>query len=97
VSVGLGFHAQMTLDEAKAFCSQRESHLTAKADALTQRAARLKARIKLVMGALAATPGLLPPVFALLGHRSRMCTNTRVETEALTPATRLMSVRRCHR
>ena len=52
VSVGLGFHAQMTLGEAVAFCTQREAQLNASIDALTQRASVLKARIKVVMGTL---------------------------------------------
>ena len=52
VSVGLGFHAELTLDEAVALCTQREAHYTAAAEELTERAARLKARIKLVYGAI---------------------------------------------
>jgi prefoldin subunit 5 len=50
VAVGLGFHAQMTLDEAVAFATQREADLNVTIEALTQRVARLKARIKLVLG-----------------------------------------------
>ena len=49
VDVGLGFHAQMTLDEACAFATQRETALNARAEELTQRATRLKARIKLAL------------------------------------------------
>ena len=41
VDVGLGFHAQMTLDEACAFATQREA-LNARAEELTARATRLK-------------------------------------------------------
>ena len=52
VSVGLGFHPQMTLAEAEAFCNEREAALTAASEVLTERAARLKARIKLVIGAI---------------------------------------------
>lgn len=52
VSVGLGFHPQMTLAEAETFCMQREATLTASSEALTERAAQLKARIKLAMGAI---------------------------------------------
>ena len=52
VSVGLGFHAELTLDEAVALCTQREAHYTSVAEELTERAARLKARIKLVYGAI---------------------------------------------
>ena len=52
VSVGLGFHAEMSLDEAVTFCTQREAALNGSVEALTDRAARLKARIKLVVGAI---------------------------------------------
>ena len=52
MSVGLGFHAEMSLDEAVAFCTQREAALNGSVEALTDRAARLKARIKLVVGAI---------------------------------------------
>lgn len=52
VSVGLGFHPQMTLAEAEAFCVHREAALTTSAEALTERAIQIKARVKLVMGAI---------------------------------------------
>ena len=52
VDVGLGFHAQMTPAEAIAFSTQRESKLSEAAEALTQRAAKLKAQIKLTIGAI---------------------------------------------
>ena len=52
ISVGLGFHAEMTLAEAVAFSTAREATLNAAADKLTQQAAQLKARIKLVVGAI---------------------------------------------
>ena len=52
VDVGLGFHAQMTLDEAGAFAASREAALNEKVEALSARAARLKAHIKLVVGAI---------------------------------------------
>ncbi len=52
VNVGLGFHAEMTLDEALAFAAAREKQLGEQAEALTARAARLKAHIKLVVGAI---------------------------------------------
>ena len=51
-SIGLGFHAELTLDETVTFCTQREAHYTAQAEELTERAAKLKARIKLVLGAI---------------------------------------------
>ena len=43
---------QMTLEEAVRFSSAREARLSAAADELTDRAARLKAKIKLVIGAI---------------------------------------------
>ena len=54
VNIGLGFHAQMTLEEAAAFCTQREAHYTAATEELTDQAARLKARIKLVVAVRSA-------------------------------------------
>ena len=42
----------MTLEEAVQFSSAREARLSAVADELTDRAARLKAKIKLVIGAI---------------------------------------------
>ena len=50
VNVGLGFHAQLTLQEAVGLCEQREAHYKTAAFALTERVARTKARIKLVIG-----------------------------------------------
>lgn len=52
VNIGLGFHAQMTLDEASAFSTQREAALSESVEALNKRAAQLKARIKIVIGAI---------------------------------------------
>ncbi|KAL1528570.1 hypothetical protein AB1Y20_009911 [Prymnesium parvum] len=52
VAVGLGFHAQMTIEEAVAFATTREKKLNETAEALTHRAAQLKARVKLVVGAI---------------------------------------------
>ena len=52
VDVGLGFHAQMTPAEAIAFSTQREGKLTEATEALRQRAAKLKAQIKLTIGAI---------------------------------------------
>ena len=52
VNVGLGFHAQMSLDEAVAICTQREAHYKAAAASLAQKIARTKARIKLVAAAI---------------------------------------------
>merc|ERR1712216_360693 len=52
VSVGLGFHAQMSLDEAIAMCVTRETHYKTAAAALSERIASVKARIKLVAAAI---------------------------------------------
>lgn len=52
VSVGLGFHAEMSLDEASAFCIRQEAHYNARAEALTDEAAKLKAKIKCVVAAI---------------------------------------------
>lgn len=52
VNVGLGFHAQMTLEEAVAFCRQQEATLTASAEPLAEKVVRLKARIKCIVGAI---------------------------------------------
>ena len=52
VDVGLGFHAEMTIDEAVSFASKREAVHNSSANALTQQAAQLKAKIKLVIGAI---------------------------------------------
>ena len=57
VDVGLGFHAQMTLDEACAFATKREAALNARAEELTARATRLKARIKLALYVLDSRVG----------------------------------------
>ena len=57
VDVGLGFHAQMTLDEACKFAAQREAALNARAEELTARATRLKARIKLALYVLDSRVG----------------------------------------
>ena len=52
VSVGLGFHAQMTISEAISFATAREARLNETADKLTQHVVQLKARVKLVIGAI---------------------------------------------
>ena len=52
VDVGLGFHAQMTPAEAIAFSTRREAKLNEAAEARTERAAQLKAQIKLTIGAI---------------------------------------------
>ena len=52
VSIGLGFHVQLTLDECVEFCIQRKAHCTAAAVALREIAAGLKMRIKLMLAAI---------------------------------------------
>ena len=52
VNVGLGFHAEMTIDEAIAFSTAQEAQLSGAADELTDQVVELKARIKLVARAL---------------------------------------------
>ena len=60
VDVGLGFNAQMTLEEAIAFSEASEAKLTARVDELTSEAAELKAKIKLVIGAIDEVSSIRP-------------------------------------
>ncbi|KAF9353460.1 hypothetical protein BGX26_008773 [Mortierella sp. AD094] len=53
VNVGFGFHAQLTLDEALAFITKKEAHLQKKAEKYTQKAAQIRAHIKIVLEAMA--------------------------------------------
>ncbi|KAK3817648.1 MAG: Prefoldin [Benniella sp.] len=53
VNVGFGFHAQLTLDEALAFITQKEAFLQKKAERLTEKAAQIRAHIKIVLEAMA--------------------------------------------
>mmetsp|Transcript_27418 Transcript_27418/g.88534 ORF Transcript_27418/g.88534 Transcript_27418/m.88534 type:complete len:139 (+) Transcript_27418:2-418(+) len=52
IDVGLGFHAQMTLEEAVQFGEAREARLMAQVEDLSGRAAELKAKIKIAVGAI---------------------------------------------
>jgi hypothetical protein len=52
IDVGLGFHAQMTLDEAGLFGEAREARLTEQVEELSGQAAELKAKIKIAVGAI---------------------------------------------
>lgn len=52
VSVGLGFHLEMTLEEASTFIEKKITDLTAKADTLSEQAAQINGRIKVVMETL---------------------------------------------
>ena len=64
MNVGLGFHAQMTLEEAAAFSEARETRLTAQVEDLSSRAAELKAKIKIAVGAVDEVSHLAsPPTF----------------------------------
>ncbi|KAI9092718.1 Prefoldin subunit-domain-containing protein [Phlyctochytrium arcticum] len=49
VSVGAGYHVQMTLPEALAFIEVKERGLLKVADTLTESALRVKAQIKMVL------------------------------------------------
>ncbi|KAJ1987227.1 hypothetical protein H4R33_002951 [Dimargaris cristalligena] len=53
VSVGHGFHLQMTHPEALGYITRREAQLQRKADQLTETANRIKAQIKTVYLAIA--------------------------------------------
>jgi prefoldin subunit 5 len=52
IDVGLGFHAQMTLEEAAQFGEAREARLMAQVEELSGRAAEVKAKIKIAVGAI---------------------------------------------
>ncbi|KAJ3001511.1 UNVERIFIED_CONTAM: hypothetical protein HDU68_006818 [Siphonaria sp. JEL0065] len=52
VFVGLDCHVEFTLDEAVVFIKKKEKYLEKKAEALTDRALKIKAQIKLVLAAI---------------------------------------------
>ncbi|KAI8322885.1 Prefoldin-domain-containing protein [Martensiomyces pterosporus] len=52
VNVGFGFHLQMTLSEADAFIDDKVKHLERLADKHTDEANEIRAKIKMVYGAL---------------------------------------------
>jgi prefoldin alpha subunit len=52
VSVGLGFYLEMTLKEALAFVEKKVSNLTDEMDRLSEQAAQINGRIKVVMETL---------------------------------------------
>lgn len=69
IDVGLGFHAQMTLEEAVQFGEAREARLMAQVEDLSGRAAELKAKIKIAVGAIdevRCRPYASPPPFLTL-------------------------------
>ncbi|KAG0330551.1 hypothetical protein BGZ99_000022 [Dissophora globulifera] len=53
VNVGFGFHAQLTLDEALTFIPKKEAYLQKKAEKYTEKAAQIRAHIKIVLEAMA--------------------------------------------
>ncbi|KAJ1725922.1 hypothetical protein LPJ61_005546 [Coemansia biformis] len=48
VSVGFGFHLQMTLDEADKFIDRKVKHMEELADKYTEEASQIRAKIKMV-------------------------------------------------
>ncbi|KAJ1795860.1 hypothetical protein LPJ59_004099 [Coemansia sp. RSA 2399] len=52
VSVGFGFHLQMTLEEADSFIEEKVKHMEKLADKHTEEANEIRAKIKMVYGAL---------------------------------------------
>ncbi|KAJ1822378.1 hypothetical protein LPJ56_000825 [Coemansia sp. RSA 2599] len=52
VSVGFGFHLEMTLDEADAFIDEKVRSMEKLADKYTQEASEIRARIQMVYSAL---------------------------------------------
>lgn len=52
VSVGLGFYLEMNLEEASAFIEKKIADLTNQADTLSEQAAQINGRIKVVMETL---------------------------------------------
>ena len=66
MDVGLGFHAQMTLEEAVTFGEAREAKLMTQVEALTGQAAGLKAKIKIAVGAIDEVGSL--PVGGVAGY-----------------------------
>ncbi len=52
ISIGLGFHLEMTLKEASTFIEEKVTQLTDRADKLAQEAAQINGRIKMMMEAL---------------------------------------------
>lgn len=52
VSIGLGFYLEMTLEEASDFIERKIADLTNQADKLSEQAAQINGRIKLVMETL---------------------------------------------
>ncbi|XP_063690658.1 protein UXT-like isoform X3 [Bolinopsis microptera] len=58
VDVGMGLHVQLTFDEALRFLKKKIDQLTVKSEHLTEKSVDIKARIKLIIGALAELQGV---------------------------------------
>ena len=52
IAIGLGFHLEMTLEEANVFIEEKISQLTNRAEALSAQASQINGRIKMVMETL---------------------------------------------
>ncbi|KAI9505968.1 hypothetical protein GGI25_001419 [Coemansia spiralis] len=59
VNIGFGFHLQMTLDEADAFIDDKVKHLEKLTDRHTEEANEIRAKIKMVYGALMESMNLV--------------------------------------
>ena len=58
VDVGMGLHVQLTFEEALKFLKKKIDQLTVKSERLTDKSVDIKARIKLIIGALAELQGV---------------------------------------
>ena len=58
VDIGMRLHVQMTFDEALRFLKKKIEQLTVKSEHLTDKSVDIKARIKLIIGALAELQGV---------------------------------------
>ena len=58
VDVGMGLHVQLTFEEALKFLKKKIDQLTVKSELLTDKSVDIKARIKLIIGALAELQGV---------------------------------------
>ena len=62
VDVGMGLHVQLTFEEALEFLKKKIVQLTVKSEHLTDKSLDIKARIKLILEALAELQGIKAPV-----------------------------------
>jgi prefoldin alpha subunit len=70
VKIGLGFHAEMTLDEASAFIDVMDTHLNAKADKLTKKSEEIQLQIHAFQDALQQLMNL-PTIETMLEHPAK--------------------------